>query len=158
MKETLWKHKPKVFRRGLPTDVDVKKLRDRFPDASLKPGFLISYTTLEETLGVPRHVSRFGNILRRWRTLVEAESGIIIGCRASVGLVVCDEPQKAQLSSDKYRIGMNSVKRGFVVASHVDVRQLSEDARKAFTHNTNVMANVIAIAQVKKTLELPVLA
>lgn len=156
--QVLWKAKPKLFRRGVPTDVDIKKLREKHPDASLAVGSIITYTQLEKDLGIPRGKSRFGNIVRRWRFLLEEESGFVTKARAGIGIVICDDRSKVALANEKRRNSINSARRSIVISGLVNTKNLTDEERKVHDHNSNLMASVIAIAQVRQPLELPKLA
>lgn len=158
IEKPLWKAEPKVFRRGVPTDVDVNKLREKYPDAAMQTGKLITYTDLEKDLSISRDKSRFGNILRRWRKLLEEESGLVTKARAGIGIVICDDRSKVELANEKRRFAINNARRSMTISGLVNVRNLTDEERKVHDHNANLMASVIAIAQVKQPLDLPKLA
>jgi hypothetical protein len=67
------------FFGGVPTDPDIKRLRDHFPDSQMQEGAQFPYADVEEVLGVDRKSNRFRTVTTRWRKIVEDESGFIIG-------------------------------------------------------------------------------
>lgn len=145
----------KVFKNGIPTDADVKRLRMAFPDEDMHPGDTIAYDLIENLLGKNRRSYRFKTVCDRWRKLIEHESGIILVARKGVEFKVCDNSDKLQLSSDKARSSVRMARRSRQIGTRIDRNALSEDERKRFDITIRFSAAVCGLQDVKCTVELP---
>ena len=145
----------KLYLGGLPTAPDVKRLRERFPDNALRVGQIVDYADVEATLGCARHTYRFKTVTNRWRKLVEKESGVIIGAMAGKGFAVLDDHQKLDASGAKPRSAARAARRSYVLAGHIDRKNLTDEERGRLDHQGRVSAAVLAAASVRRTAELP---
>ena len=67
-----------TFFGGLPTDIEVRKLKEEYPMSQMAPGKIMPYADLEHIIGAPKHNPRFHTVLTRWRAMVTREVGQII--------------------------------------------------------------------------------
>lgn len=143
------------FRIGIPTDIDVKRLREMYPDNTLTPGKAISYESVCKVIGTESSKSnRFHSVTSAWRKNIEKESGIIL--KAHNGqFLVCDEADKAQLSVDKGKTAIRATRRSIVLGKLVDRNALTEDQRKRFDCTQRYNSSVLALQSVKPKAELP---
>lgn len=145
----------KVFRGGVPTAPDVRKLREMFPDKDLNVGDVLAYDDIAEVVGCAYGTSRFKSITDRWRKLVENESGKIIGVSKGVGFAVLSDSQKLEVSHQKLRTAVRSAGRSLTVAMHIDRSNLTDDERLRLDHQNRINASLLAAAQISPNTELP---
>ena len=146
----------KLFFGGIPTDIDVKRLRESWPENDMKPGDKFSYTAIETVLNESRQSNRFRTITNRWRRVVEHATGTIIGPDNGEGLKVLSETEKLELSRSKLRTSARMGRRSLTVLARTDRRALSEADQAAYDHQQKVSANTIAAANLRqKKLEMP---
>jgi hypothetical protein len=142
---------------GIPTDMDVKKIREAFPDDELQEGQVIPYATISDIIGNAKDANRFRSVTNRWRKLVEKDSQKFIGTEPGVGFKVLKDGEKLELSGSKLRSAVKSVRRSYVVAGHVDTKRLDEEERGRYDMLCSRHAKLLAAAQVRgqKEEDLP---
>lgn len=145
----------RLFLGGLPTEPDIKRIREAFPDCELKAGDIIRHDNIERVLQVKKGSSRYQTLTTRWRKLVETESGIIIGAERGTGFKVLSDGQKVGLSGAKLRSAARFARRAYIVAGRVDRSNLTDDERTRLDHQTRCSAGIIAAAQIKSQSQLP---
>jgi hypothetical protein len=139
----------KLFFGGIPTDVDIRALRDAFPDSGLAVGKLIGYEEVERVVRCKRASARFKTVTSRWRRLVEKDTGMIIGVEPTRGFVVLDDHEKLELSCQKVRSGVKFTRRGIRVAGHVERKGLSDEERRRYDLLTVRAAAILGAAQIR---------
>lgn len=143
---------------GLPTEPDIKKLRDAFPDDALEPGRIIEYSDVAKVIGESVGSNRFKTITSRWRRLVENETGsIVIGTEPGQGFKILEEHEKLNLSGNKLMTAARCARRSYQVTGRVTVKNLSEEDRNRMLTLQKRSAALIATVQIKRTSELPTL-
>lgn len=146
----------RVFSGGVPTDPEVRALRDAFPDSSLNIGDVIAYEEVEKIIGSSKASNRFRAVTTRWRGMVERESGrIVIGTEAGVGFKVLDNVQKIDLGNSKLASAVRSSRRAYVLTARVEVAELSEEEKARLLTLQRRSAAIIATAQIKSIADLP---
>ena len=149
----------KLYFGGIPTDIDVRALREAFPESGLKVGQLIPYAAVEAIVKTPKDSCRFKTITGRWRRLVERDSEIILGAEKGQGFRVLDNSEKLELSCQKLRSGVKSTRRSFHVAGYVERKALTAEEAKRYDQMTSRAASIMAAAQLRgRGTELPKLA
>jgi hypothetical protein len=150
----------KLFFGGIPTDIEVKALREAYPNDYLKPGMLIDYGDIEKIIGCTRDSNRWRTITDRWRNVVERETGIIIAPDPlkSGAWKVLLEGEKVSLSSGKLRTAGRMARRSYVVASRVDVKQLTDQERTEYDHSVRRSVALLEAARLKAKAVLPEIA
>ena len=148
---------PRLFKNGIPTDTDVKRLRAAYPDELLSPGTIIGYEDVEKILNKDRRSYRFKTVTDRWRKLLEEESGIIIIARKGLEFKVCDNSDKLQLSTNKAKSSIRMARRSKQIGSKIDRNALTEDEKKRFDITIRFTAAVTGLQDVRCTVELPTL-
>jgi hypothetical protein len=141
---------------GVPTDPDIRRIRQEHPDHTLTPGTLIRYEDVERLIQTGRDTARFRTVTDKWRRQVEDETGsVVIGTEPGLGFKVLTEAEKLNLGYDKLRSAARSARRSYVVAGRVSVSQLSEEDRERHRVLQQRNAAVISAAQVKSKAQLP---
>jgi hypothetical protein len=143
------------FFGGLPTGMDVKRLRERWPDAKMQPGDRMLYSDVEEIIGAKYRSTRFKSVTDQWRKVVERESNIIIGTEAATAFVVLNESEKLDMSGQKLRMAGRAARRSWVVGSRIDRKQLSCEEARRLDHNVSVTAKIISSTQIRKPQIIP---
>ena len=147
-----------VFQRGLPTDLDIKRLREVFPDNELLPGKIIEYSQIAVTIGIQTSTSRFKTVTKAWRDKMELESGIIlVPVNGQKKYRVCDDADKASLSISKSNTAGRYAKRAIQIGNQVNRKNLTEDQLKRFDCNQRFAAAVVGYQTIKPKVELPTL-
>ena len=140
---------------GLPTDPDVKRIREKYPDDDLEVGRKISYQEIARLINEPVRSSRWTTVTQSWRKKVEAATNIIIGTCEGVNFIVLDDSQKVDLSESKLKTASRNARRAFIVSNKVDIANLSDSERARLDHQINVSAKIIASAKLKGKSDLP---
>jgi hypothetical protein len=131
----------------MPTDVDVRRIRDKYPDDSLA-GEIASKEDIAELIGCDVLSHRFRTVTARWRRLVEAETSKIIGLGEGIFHVLSDV-EKVDLACGKQRHAFRAVKRSVKVSSLVDRAELDDVDRKRIDHVDMIATRVGEAAQLR---------
>lgn len=145
-----------LFKIGLPTGIDVKRLRERYPDNQLLPGVAIQYADIYPIIGVKEDNGRFRSVTNAWRKAIMSESGIILRAQDKK-FVVCDNVEKAQLAVDKSKMAARATRRSAIIGKLVDRKTLTEDQLRRFDFSQRFNASVMALQSVRSQAELPTL-
>lgn len=145
-----------LFKIGLPTGIDVKRLRERYPDNQLLPGVTIQYSDIYPIIGVKEDNGRFRSVTNAWRKAIMSESGIILRAQDKK-FVVCDNVEKAQLAVDKSKMAARATRRSAIIGKLVDRKTLTEDQLRRFDFSQRFNASVMALQSVRSQVELPTL-
>ena len=135
---------------GIPTEPDVKKLMEAYPEESLIPGTEIPYSGVDAIIGVEYGNGRWQGVTNAWRKRVESDWSIVIGhTLESIGraFVVLDNDQKFDLGKRQTRSGLKRVKRGYIVTGTLVDRASLSDERKAAYDNLMMKQAAILSAQ-----------
>ena len=139
----------RVYRGGVPTDIDIRKIRERFPDSSLTVGRIIKYSDVEDVIDVIKNSFRFRTVTWRWRRIVESESAIIIGTERGEGFKILNNNETFEYSNDKLRSAVRSAARSYHLYGYVERKELSKSEQKLFDFNHSKAAALIAVSQLK---------
>ena len=136
---------------GVPTDPDIKLIRDRWPDADLKAGQAIDCDDVAAVLGLSNGSNRFQTVTARWRKLVEkGPTALVIGQRNGV-FQVLESGQVVNRNEGDFRSGFKRFRRGAIRgARSVDVLRLSEDEKKRHDLHTMLTGKVLAVSNLRK--------
>lgn len=141
-----------VFLGGVPTDVEVRDLRSRWPESEMKPGDVIPYEVVEEMIGAKRHTSRWASVTGRWRKIVERETPhLVVGTERGVGFKVLSAAEKLDLSETKLDTAARAVRRSYKVAARVEVKELDDDERARLSLAQHRGAAILRVKQMQST-------
>lgn len=143
------------FFGGVPTEIDIRGLREAFPAASLTPGRVIQYSAFEGVLRVPHTSHRYHTVMHRWRKIMEREAGILFDAPGDKTLVVQDDSGKVDTSCRKLRSSVRAGRRSIVIAGLVDLSGLSVEEKARHADTVQRAGAVIAAAQLKRPPDLP---
>ena len=147
----------KPFFGGVPTDIDIKRLRDAFPSDQLKEGTLIPYSKVESVLELKRSECRFKTVTSRWRRIIENELGLVIKAKTNEGFYLCDDPAKLDVAGEKLRTAAKAAKRSMVVVARTDRNKLDDERKNDYDLKAMHAAAMISTAQLRKKKALPTL-
>lgn len=139
---------------GVPTDYEVRAIRDRWPEHTLEPGQVISYDEIAEATGVARGSSRWQSVTLRWRKLCE-RSGVLIGTDPGHGFKVLSARDRLELAEGKFGSAVRATRRSLRVAAAVPVAELSAEERQRLDFTQRRAAAVLGTAQIRATADLP---
>ena len=148
----------KTYFGGVPTDIEIKQLREAYPDVELTPGRVISYEDIESLIGTERGTARWQAVTNRWRRIVENATEKVIGTDPGIGFKVLVEGEKVMLSTSKLRTAGRMARRSYVVASRVDIKALTEQEKTEYDHAVRRSAALLQAARLKSRVALPEVA
>jgi len=136
---------------GVPTDPDIKRIRDRWPDSDLAPGQSIACDDVATVLGLPKTSHRFQTVTARWRKLVErGPTALVIGRRDGEFRVLAPG-QVVNANERDFRGGFKRFRRGSIRGVRsVDVSQLSDDEKKRHDLHAKLAGKVLAVSSIRK--------
>ena len=108
----------KQYFGGLPTNLDVRKLRKAFDP--LHVGTEITYEMVEDVLGIPQHTARWKTVTAAWRKQLLNDEGLDLGIgQAGVSFKCLNDTERVNNSIGGLKQGarkvMRSVKRAVFV-------------------------------------------
>lgn len=140
---------------GIPTEIDIKKLREAWPETKMKIGDKFTYSAIENLLGIKKESNRFKTITTRWRKIIEKQVGIILGPYEGIGFKVLSEHEKLELSGTKLRIAVNSTRKSMTILALTDRNQLTDKEKADYDHRQIANSKIMAAAQIKRKPILP---
>ena len=144
-----------VFRAGIPTAPDVRKLRERFPGSSMQGGDCISYADIEQLIGCAAKSSRFRTVTTAWRrSLLQCEAIILKPLRGQ-GLTVLKDNEKLELAADTLDKGMRQVQRSMAIAAHINTDNLTEVEKTSLSDLQTKVRDFRALEASKRPQHLP---
>lgn len=144
-----------VYRRGVPLDPDVRKIREAYPDSSLHEGQIITYAKISELIREPKESNRFKSVVSKWLSDVFEESGITLKAVPNTGYKVLDDCEKVDFSHNKLKSAVRSATKSFKVAHTVDTNKLTDEKKKLYDFDINKSAKIVALNQIKSRAQLP---
>lgn len=147
--------KKDVFFCGIPTDSEIKKLSEMWPESEMKQGDKYTYEDVEIIIGCGKKSSRFFVVTTRWRKIVEEKTGHVIGVDKGEGFKILTESEKLELSRQKLKESGRRARRSIKVLSITNRKQLSESEKADYDHQQLVGAKVVASAQLRRKVGLP---
>jgi hypothetical protein len=144
-----------IFGGGVPTDIDLRLLKDAFPVDKMAVGQLMPYAKVAAAIRCEVGSCRYRTVTNRWRKTIESEHGIIIGTKSGEGFIVLDDHEKLDVSSSKLRSSRRFARRSLQVAAKIDRKMLSAPELSTLDINTLRAASITATAQIRKALDIP---
>lgn len=135
---------------GIPTEPDVKKIRETYPEEDLEIGEIVKYEEIEKLINVNRKSHRFKGVTNHWRKAVFDEKNILIAAERGIGFKKLSEGEKVGQTSLHLRKAGRAVNRSYVIIGKIDTRQLSEEQRRQLDHNQTISSKILSIQNIKK--------
>jgi hypothetical protein len=117
-----------IYRRGIPTLIDVEKLREYF--GVPKIGQTITYKEIEVVISVEFNSYRWHSVIHAWRDKIEREANIIFRAIPGEGLQACSPKARIDLATRHYRGGIKKIVRAGDIAAKTERRELDDEEKK----------------------------
>jgi len=142
---------------GVPTDPEIKRIRDKWPDADLRPGQTITCDEVAVVIGESVQADRFQTVTTRWRRLVEKGPSQLVIARRNYVFFVLRDGEVVNSNEADIRQAVKKTRRASARAQGVDVAKLSEDEKKRHDLHVGLTAKLLATANVRRngTKQLP---
>lgn len=118
----------KVFFGGMPTQIDVDKLREAFP--AIEEGDEVRHEDIEAVLGLERGSNRYKTVVEAWRKRL-LNDGIDLGAVAGIGLKSLNATERIEKSVDGFQSGtrkqLRSIKRSQLVRTDDPILTAKQD-------------------------------
>jgi len=140
---------------GIPTDLDVKRLRDAYPFDEMSVGDIMPYSDIEAMLGIDRRSSRFKSVTLSWRKRAFRETPFTIGTERGLGFKVLSDSETAKLSGDKLGCATRAMRSSVRYAARVDTRNITSEERAVLYFNNDRVSKALLTLQIKSSTALP---
>ena len=144
-----------VYRRGIPTEPDVNKLKEKFPDTNLKNNDIIPYQDIALIIGVAVSSSRFKTVMSVWRKYLEQTSNIILKPLKGQGYLVLSDSGKLNAAADKYKSAKKMAARAIIITTHINTSNLTQAEKDTMTKLQNNAGLMISSEAARRPLEIP---
>jgi hypothetical protein len=142
--------------KGLPTDIELRKLKEAYPFDELCEGQLFSYKEIERLLNIKWGTSRWQSVTNRWRRTVEREVGkMIVPIPGAKQFGILDDPGKIEYSGKRQVEAKNKTVRSIKALALVDRARLPEELRPEYDFKLKRAAQWKAMLQIKRQLPQP---
>lgn len=124
----------KVFFGGVPTQADVRKINEAFPN--LQEGDEISHEQIEQVLGYARTSNRYRTVTGAWRRQLLNDNGQEVGALAGVGFRCLKPDERISGSVKSFQSGtrkqMRAVRKAVVVRTEDPQLRRKQDLMRRF--------------------------
>lgn len=114
----------KKFFVGVPTDIDVRLLRDKFGVPEI--GAEIDHRVIEETISHRRETFRYKTVVTVWRKKLLRDHNILLTPVPTVGYVVAGNKQRVDHCSRKSKSAVRLIVKSSAIAERTDEKGLDE--------------------------------
>jgi hypothetical protein len=118
----------RTFFRGVPTEVDVRRLEDAFGLPA--EDTLIEYAAIEEALQLAKESNRFETVVRAWRDKLYDQYNLLLVAVRGQGLKAATPDTRVSVASKKQQQGRKLIMRGTHIAVRTDAERLSDGKRR----------------------------
>jgi hypothetical protein len=126
-----------IFRGGVPTEIEVKRLREAFPDPA--PGQLISYEDVAVIIGAKHGTNRFTAVTNAWRRSLLRADNIVVNTVAGQGFQRLTEEDRSEADRTGWRKDQQRAARKVRDLSRVDTRDFDERTQRGHDHAQRVL-------------------
>lgn len=127
----------RLFLGGVPTDGDVKRLLEAFPD--IQPGALIPYAQVAEVIGVARGSNRFISVTNAWRRMLLRTQNFVLEAVHGQGFRRRPEIERSKANRAGWRQDQSRAARKIRDLARTDTRDFNEQEQKAHDHARRVL-------------------
>jgi len=139
---------------GVPTDIEVRAIRERWPEHTLEAGQVLAYDDIADVAGITRGSGRWASVTARWRRTCEAH-GVLIGTERGEGFKVLGARDRLELSEHKFGCAVRATRRSLRVAGSVATSELTQEERARLDFTQRRAAAVLGTAQIRAAADLP---
>lgn len=135
---------------GMPTEPDVRKIREAFPTKEMMVGQIITKAQIETILDLSADENRFSTVVSKWRKEIKAATGTIMLQSVPGGFQVMDAKQKIHYSESKMRSSRRAAVRSLNgIACIDDFDAMSEEDKRRALAVQGRAATILAVDQVR---------
>jgi len=145
------------YKAGIPTAIDVRKLRDAYPDEVLVVGFSIKHEDVASLIGAHPKSERFSTVTTMWRRQVETDTGLVLWAPRNKTYCVANPKEVLTLTKCKTASAVRAVVRSKDLSHLVDRSGLTADEKKQLNHTQMFNGKFLAVAQLRGKSNLPTL-
>lgn len=136
----------KTYFGGLPTDVDVRALRDKFGVPA--EGQPIPYADVAESIHVGVNTNRFRTVTSAWRRSLWREHGLVtVGYMGA--FIVAPPAKRVDVASGKLTEAVRRARKAFEIASGTDASRLTTEQRAKNDHTKHVSSSTLQHARLE---------
>ena len=147
--------KTQLFFGGIPTDIELKKLCDHWPETQMSIGDQFTYDEIATIISVRKKTTHLRTITNRWRKHIEALTGQILGPFDGKGLKVLSDSEKFSLRKSKTKSARKYTLRSIEIGANINLQNLSLVEREEDLRINIINGNIIASMQLRQKLEAP---
>jgi hypothetical protein len=136
---------------GIPTDIDVRRLLDRF--GVPKPGTIITYKEIGAVLKLSHKDSRFWSVTCAWRNQLWRQNNRVSSAIPNEAFEFLDSHQRVAFTEKKAKEGIRKVVKASQIAVATDRSELSSDEIKTLDHIA-FLGPAFKLAEATKAREL----
>lgn len=141
----------KQFFGGVPTDIEVKQLADKF--GVPKTGQVVKYEEISAVIGCQRTDSRWQSVVTAWRKKLERESNVIMKAIENIGFEALTASGRVEFSAKVFKQAIRRTGRAANIAAKTNRSELNEEQRKVCDHIQNTGASLrLAAAQASRQI------
>ncbi len=141
---------------GIPTDPQVRRLRERYGDIQALRGTTIRHEDIEDLIGEERGGSRYKTITDRWRRQVERETGVVIsgqGEALGIGFRVLTDAEQVRFGVGQRVSAGRRILRWHSSVANTDPDKLDAPQRQARDFEIAAAAKLhLAMTEVRNAL------
>ena len=118
---------------GMPTDPDVRKLLDAFPNLAV--GETVLYSDVSDVIGVPYGTNRWESIITAWRKrMLRPETNMDLARISGTHFLVLSAPQRVNKGSENVRRRVRAIRRDANLVASVPAADLDDISKKHRDH------------------------
>lgn len=134
----------KQFFAGLPTEIDVRALVERFGVPEV--GAVIGYPEVEAVIKCKHGSYRWGTVTHAWRKQLYKLHNVVFRARDGE-FTALNAEERVDLGGDRVQRGFREFRKAHVLVSATDVSQLSDEMRAKADHIKSTTATAIQSAR-----------
>jgi hypothetical protein len=139
---------------GLPTDVDVRVLRDTYGVPAV--GWSADYADVATLINVSERSHRFRTVTNRWRHQLRREHNVYIAAKDGQFFAL-SSPERIDHGSAKLRTAVRSARQAHTVVGATDRSGLSDEQKARADHILMTTTTVLQSARLQAKSRVPVL-
>lgn len=144
----------KLFVGGVPTDPDVRKLREAFGVPN--EGTLLAWVEIERVIGEKKGTSRFNTVVGAYRRAMKREHNAVFEAVPGKGLLHLPPNERVEFGIRNRQFGIRKTFRAVSVIATTDRKRLTPENGRVADHNDRFAAAMrLTVATQAKELNLP---
>lgn len=129
-----------IFRGGIPTEPDVKKLLDAFADIAVDAQ--VTHEEVEAVLGLNRQDNRYRSITTAWREHLLEHENKQVGAVAGIGFRVFSSKDRVASSVNSFKAGVRKQVKAVNNAMRIERGDLTQQDQHKVDHLVRVGASI----------------